>query len=167
MLQATTVRARVNTISTLDNNTTIQSVDGPISFPPINPSRVITPHHDALVLTLCINNFDVHKVFIDPGSATDLLHLPAFRQMKVPFDKLRSVGRVLSRFNGATTLTVGDITLLVKAGPVTQQVLFSVVEDLGLYNAIAGRAWLHSMKAVPSTYHQTVSYLTSARQVDL
>ena len=25
-------------------------------------ARVITPHHDALILTLCINNFDVHKV---------------------------------------------------------------------------------------------------------
>ena len=44
---------------------------------------------------------------------------------------------------------MGDITLLVKAGPVIQQVLFSVVEDLGSYNAIVGRSWLHAMKAVP------------------
>ena len=82
--------------------------------------------------------------------------------MKVPLDKLSSAGRILSGFNGATTLTMGDITLPVKAGPVIQQVLFSVVEDLGLYNAIVGRAWLHTMKAVPSTYHQIISYLTSA-----
>ena len=60
--------------------------------------------------------------------------------MKVPLDRLSSVGRVLSGFNGATTLTVGDIVLFVKAGPVTQQVLFSVVKDLGPYNAIMGRA---------------------------
>ena len=69
--------------------------------------------------------------------------------MKVPLDKLNSVGRVLSRFNGATMLTMGDIALAVKAGPVIQQVLFSVVEDLGAYNAIVGRVWLHAMKAVP------------------
>ena len=87
--------------------------------------------------------------------------------MKVPLDHLSSAGRVLSGFNGATTLTVGDIVLSVKAGPVTQQVLFSVVEDLGLYNVIVGRAWLHAMKAVPSTYHQTINYLTTSRQVDL
>ena len=37
------------------NTTTAQSVDGSISFPPINPTRVITPHYDALVLTVCIN----------------------------------------------------------------------------------------------------------------
>ena len=75
----------------------------------------------------------MHRVLVDPSSVTD--------------------------FHGATTLTVGDIVLSVKAGPVTQQVL---VEDLGPYNAIMGRAWLHAMKAVPTTYHQTISYLTAS-----
>ena len=87
--------------------------------------------------------------------------------MKVPLDKLSSAGRILARFNGATTLTVGDIALPVKAGPVTQQVLFSIVKDFKPYNAIIGRAWLHAMKVVPSTYHQTISYLTSAGRIDL
>ena len=45
----------------------------PISFAPINSNRVIVPHYDALVLTLCINGFDVHRVLVDPGSAADLL----------------------------------------------------------------------------------------------
>ena len=130
----------MNIISTPDNNKAIQPIDGPISFRPINPSKVITPHHDALVLNLCINNFDVHRVLVDPGSAADLLQLPAFRQMKVSLDKLSSVGRILSGFNGATTLTVGDISLPVKAGPVTHQVLFLVVEDFRPYKAIVGQA---------------------------
>ena len=60
--------------------------------------------------------------------------------MKVPLDKFSSVGRILSGFNGATTLTMGDIAFPVKARLVIQQVLFSVVEDLGPYNAIVGRA---------------------------
>ena len=105
----------------------------------------------------------MHRVLVDPGSAADLLHLPGFQQMKVPLNRLSSAGRVFSGFNGATTLTVGDIVLSVKARPVTQQVVFSVVEDLGPYNAIMGRAWLHAMKAIPSTYHQTISYLTPFR----
>ena len=109
----------------------------------------------------------MHRVLVDPGSAPDLLHLPTFQQMKVPLDHLSFAGRVLSGYNGATTLTVGDIVLSFKAGPVMQQVLFAVVEDLGPYNAIMGRAWLHAMKAIPSTYHQTISYLTLFGQVDL
>ena len=161
------VRAKVNTVSTRENTTAVQPVDGPISFPPINPTRVITPHYDALVLTVCISSFDVHRVLVDPGSAADLLHLPAFKKMRVPLDHLSSAGRVLSGFNGATTLTVGDIAFLVRAGLVTRQVMFSVVEDLGPYNAILGRAWLYAMKAVPSTYHQTISYLNASGQVGL
>ena len=90
----------------------------PYPFLP-NSSRVITPHHDALVLTLCINNFDVHEVLVDPGSAADLLQLPAFRQMKVPLDKLSSASRILYGFNRTTTLTMGDIALPVKARPVS------------------------------------------------
>ena len=166
MLRAASVRSRVNTVSDRGDIAAVLLVDGPISFPPINPTRVITSHYDALILTVCINSFDVHRVLVDPGSAVDLLHLPAFKQMRVPIDPLHSAGRVLSGFNGATTLSVGDITFSIKAGPVTQQVLFSLVEDLGPYNAILGRAWLHAMKAVPSTYHQIISYLTETGQVD-
>ena len=153
MLHAASVRARVNTISTLESSTTVQPIDGPISFPSINPTWVITPYYDALILTLCINNFDVHRVLIDPGSAVELLHLPSFMQMKIPLNHLSSADRVLSGFNGSTTLMVDDIALSVKVGPVNQQVLFSVVEDLGPYNAIVGRTWLHAVKAIPSTYH--------------
>ena len=167
MIRAASVRARVNTVSTRENTTIAQPIDGPISFPLINPTRVITPHYDALVLTICINGFDVHRVLVYPDSATNLLHLPAFKQMSVPIDHLNSAGRVLSGFNGATTLTVGDIAFPVKAGSVTQQILFSVVEDLGPYNVILGWTWLHAMKAIPSTYHQTISYLTASEQVDL
>ena len=113
------------------------------------------------MLTLCINGFDVHKVLIDPGSITKILQLLAFKQMKLSLGMLNSAVRVLSGFTGATTITLGNITLPVKAGPITQQVLFSIVENLGPYNSIMGRAWLYSMKAIPSTYHQMVSYLTN------
>ena len=91
----------------------------PISFPPVNPNRVIMPHYNALVLTLYINDFDVHRVLVDPGRATNLLQLLAFTQMKLSLGMLNSAGRILSGFNGATTMTLGDVTLPVKAEPIT------------------------------------------------
>ena len=157
----------MNSIHIPYSSRAIQPIDDPISFSHVNPSRVITRHHDALVLTLCINDFDVHKVLVDPGSATDLLQLLAFMQMNISFDGLSSASRILSEFNKATTVTMGDIALPVKARPVVQQVLFSIVEDLGPYNAIVDRAWLHAMKVVPSTYHQMINYLTSVGKINL
>ena len=118
-LRIASVRARINAINNQGSVPAAQPVEGLISFPPINPTWVITPHYDALVLTVCINSFDVHRVLVDPGSAVDLLHLPAFKQMKVPIDHLHSPGRILSGFNGATTLSIGEITFFVKAGPIT------------------------------------------------
>ena len=119
------------------------------------------PYNDALVLTLYISDFDVHMVLVDLGNAADLLQLLAFNQMRLSLGMLNSAGRILSDFNSSTTLTLGDVTLPTMVGPLTQQVLFSIVGDLGPYNAIMRPTWLHSMKAVPSSYHQMVSYLAN------
>ena len=127
LLRVVIVNVKVNAIHIHEKTSPI---DGPISFPPLNPNRIIMLHYNALVFILSINSFDVHKVLIEPGSAAGLLQLPAFKQMKLSRGMLNSVGRILSGFNGATTETLGDVTLPVKAGPVTQQVLFSIVEDL-------------------------------------
>ena len=156
----------VNVVHTESSQGEVEPIDDPISFPPVNSNRVIVPYYDALVPTLCINGFDVHRVLVDPGSAADLLQLSAFTQMKVSSYMLNSARRILSGFNGATTTTLGDVTLPVKSRPIIKRVLFLVVEDLGPYNAIVGRTWLHSMNAVSSTFHQMVSYMTSAGQVD-
>ena len=69
----------INTIYTKGNHEETKPIDGLISFLPVNPNKIIMPHYDALVLTLCINDFDVHRVLVDPGNVMDLLQLPAFK----------------------------------------------------------------------------------------
>ena len=162
-MRVATIKARVNVIHMESSHEETKPMDSPISFPSVNPNRSIVPHYDALMLTLYINSFDVHKVLVDPVSATYLLQLPTFKQMKFSLGLLNSVGES----SLVSTVTLGDVALLVKVGPITQQVLFLIVEDLEPYNAIKGRAWLYSMNVVPSTYHQMISYLTNVGQVDL
>ena len=77
------------------------------------------PHYDTLVLTLYISGFDVHRVSVDPGKATNLLQLPAFNHMRFSLGMLNLVGQILSGFDGATTVTLGDVTLPVRADLVT------------------------------------------------
>ncbi|RVW31047.1 Transposon Ty3-I Gag-Pol polyprotein [Vitis vinifera] len=43
---------------------------------------------------------------------------------------LENPGRILSGFNGSSTISLGDIVLPVQAGPVTLNVQFSVVQEL-------------------------------------
>ena len=120
LIRAATVKARVNAFHTGSSEGEAEPIDGPISFPSVNLNRVIMSYYDALVLTLCINGFDVHMVLVDPGSAANLLQLPAFIQMKLSSGMLNSTRRILSDFNGATTTTLGDVTLPVRARPITQ-----------------------------------------------
>ena len=80
LIRAATVKAKVIVVHT-ESGQESEPIDGPISFAPINPNKVIVPHYDALVLTLCINGFDVHRVSVDPSSAADVLL--AFIHMKL------------------------------------------------------------------------------------
>ena len=73
LLRVATIKARVNVVHIKGSWEETKQVDGLISFPLINPNRVIVPYYDALVLTICIIGFDVHKVLVDPSCAIDLL----------------------------------------------------------------------------------------------
>ena len=48
-------------------------IDRVITFPPVDPNRVLQPHQDTLILTLGISDFDVRKILIDLGSSADQL----------------------------------------------------------------------------------------------
>ena len=118
-MRTASVKARINTIHAEGKHEETKPIDSPISFHPVNPNKVIVSHYDIPVLTLCINGFDVHWVLIDPGSASDLLQLPAFKQMKLSLGVVHLARRILSGFDGSTAVTLGDVVLLVKAGPMT------------------------------------------------
>ena len=91
-MRAAIVKDRVNVVHTSGSREETEPINDLISFPPVNPNRVIMPHYDALVLTLCINGFDVHRVLVDSHSATDLLQLPVFNQMKLSLQMLNLAG---------------------------------------------------------------------------
>ena len=110
---------------------------------------------------------DARRILVDPGSSTDLLQALVIKQMGLEPSSLENPGRILSGFNGVATTSIGDVVLLVQVGPVILNVQFSVVENLSPFNAILGHTWLHYMKAISSSYHQMVSFLTEDGHIDL
>ncbi|RVW28495.1 hypothetical protein CK203_103978 [Vitis vinifera] len=111
-------------------------------------------------------DFDVRRILVDPGSSADLCKHQSLATWDIVSQALKTRTN-LSGFNGSSTTSLGDIILPVQAGPVTLNVQFSVVQELSPFNVILGRTWLHYMKAIPSTYHQMVSFLTNDGQIDL
>ena len=132
----------------------------------MDPTRILQPHQDALILMLRICDFDVRRILVDLSSSVDLLQVSVIKQMGFMPSNLENPRRILSGFNGALTSSLGDVVLPIQIGPIILNLQFSVVEDLSPFNAILGRTWLHNMKVIPSTYHQIVSYLTKDGHID-
>ncbi|RVW83026.1 hypothetical protein CK203_042506 [Vitis vinifera] len=167
LLRAASIRERINSIRPGLTGEGPRPIDGTIIFPAVDPTRTLQPHRDALILSLEIEDFDVRRILVDPGSSVDLVQASVVGHMGHSLAGLENPGRILSGFNGSSTTSLGDIILPVQAGPVTLNVQFSVVQELSPFNVILGRTWLHYMKAIPSTYHQMVSFLTNDGQIDL
>ena len=41
------------------------------------------PHDDALVITIRVGDYNVHRMLVDNGSSADILYYPAFQQMGI------------------------------------------------------------------------------------
>lgn len=144
-----------------------ERINDTITFPLVDVSWVLQSHEDALILTLRVGELDVRRILVDLSSSTDLLQMLAYKPMDYLPSALENPGHLLSDFNGSTTTLLGDVVLSIQVGSITLNVRFSMIDNLSLYNAIMGRAWLQKMKAIPSTHHQMVSYITEEGQVDL
>ena len=54
-----------------------------LSFIDNKDSTLINPHHDALVISLLIANFQIKRILIDNGSSTNVIFLSALKEMNI------------------------------------------------------------------------------------
>ena len=52
-----------------------------IGFSEDDARRLYHPHDDALVVSLRVGDYNVHRMLVDNGSSADILYYPAFQQM--------------------------------------------------------------------------------------
>ena len=54
-----------------------------IEFSEDDARRLHHPHDDALVVTIRVGDYNVHRMLVDNGSSTDILYYPAIQQMGI------------------------------------------------------------------------------------
>jgi len=133
--------------------------EGTISFNDEDAEGIVQPHNDALVISVLINKSRVKRILINPGSSANIIRSRVVEQLG-PQDQIVSAVRVLNKFNMACETTKTEITLSVNTTETFQEMKFYAIEGDMRYNAIFERPWIHNMRTVPSTLHQTLKFPT-------
>ncbi|XP_050248341.1 uncharacterized protein LOC126695546 [Quercus robur] len=115
--------------------------------------ETIQLHDDALVVTLRVGGYDVKRVMIDQGSATDIMYPDLYRGLNLKPENLTAYSSPLMSFEGKMVVPKGQIKLPVQTGADVVEVDFIVVDVFSPYTAIMGRPWLYTLGAVSSTLH--------------
>ena len=138
-----------------------------LGFSEADKQGTIQPHVDALVVTLRIGGYDVRRVMIDQGSATEIMYPDLFKGPGLKSEDLSTYSSPLVSFEGKMVVPRGQIRLPVQTGLDVVEVDFIVVDAFSPYTAIMGRSWLHSLGAVSSTLHQKVKYPSEGQVLEI
>ncbi|XP_071916252.1 uncharacterized protein [Coffea arabica] len=135
-----------------------------IIYGPKDAVPLASNNHEAIVIEVITCNYKVKKVYIDNGSAIDVLYYKTFKELQLEDKQLIPVRTPLIGFAGSPVRPEGMITLMVTVGESpkcrTVPVNFAVVKESSSYNMILGRPTLNALRAVCSTLHLSMKFST-------
>ncbi|KAF3591522.1 hypothetical protein DY000_02021126 [Brassica cretica] len=110
-----------------------------ISFTAKEQEKVLTPHHDALVISLTVANCLVKRILVDNGSSGDIIFQAANKDLRLEESALTRMITPLIGFSGEVKQTAREVTLTVYAEGINMSTKFLVVDCDSSYNMILGR----------------------------
>ncbi|XP_027168007.1 uncharacterized protein LOC113767998 [Coffea eugenioides] len=139
-------------------------MDEEITFGPRDAVPLAAGNHEAIVIDIVTNNYRVRKVYVDQGSAVDIMFYRVFKELGLRDDQLTPVRTPLVGFTGPPISSEGMITLMVTVGqaPRCRAILvdFVVVKQSSPYNVFLGRPALNALRAISSTFHPSIKFPT-------
>ena len=87
-----------------------------LSFSDADKQGTIQPHDDASVVTLRIGGYDVKRVMVDQGSATEIMYPDLYKGLGLKPEDLTTYSFPLVSFEGKMVVPKGQIRLPVQAG---------------------------------------------------
>eukprot|EP00261_Vitis_vinifera_P017169 XP_010646727.1 PREDICTED: uncharacterized protein LOC104878294 [Vitis vinifera] len=159
LLWVASLHERINFIRPGLTGGSPRPIDETIIFPPVDPTRTLQPHRDALILFLEIGDFDVRRILVDLGSSADLMQASVISHMGNSLTGLENPGRILSGFNGLSTTLLGDIP----------PILSSLIPKEKLYMYLVVSEWAISavLFRCPSPKEQKPIYYVSRALADV
>ncbi|VFQ80576.1 unnamed protein product [Cuscuta campestris] len=123
-----------------------------------------SPHRDALVVRMEINNAIVHRTLVDTGSSVNIMYEKTFHDLGLDRKDLRPVRTPLSGFTGDSIEAEGVVTVPVIVGDGAQKARlkmeFMVVSISCAHNMILGRPGLEDLECVISPYYLCMKFPT-------
>ncbi|RDX81361.1 hypothetical protein CR513_37971, partial [Mucuna pruriens] len=117
---------------------------------------------EPMVISVVAEDFKIERVLIDQGSSANILYGSTYRRMDL--SGLKETSGCLYGFSGERVPIKGTIeldTVFGEGGNAKMiPVLYTVIEVEASYNIIMGRPALNRLKAIVSTYHLCMKYLT-------
>ncbi|KAL8155584.1 hypothetical protein AgCh_000826 [Apium graveolens] len=122
------------------------------------------PHNDALVITMLIGAMNVHRVFLDNGSSTNILYYSTYKKLGFPdSDKYFEDAHVYG-FTEEAVRVMGSVRLPVTLGEgalsVTQMIDFKVLDQDSAHNVLVGRPWLRAFRVITSIHQLMIKFPT-------
>ncbi|VFQ69826.1 unnamed protein product [Cuscuta campestris] len=129
----------------------------PLIFTDEDYPPVLSPHRDALVIKVEINNVVVHRTLVDTGSSVNVMYSNTFKELGLSRSDLKPIHTPLSGFTGDTIEAEGTTTVRAGVGDGTHRLWinmeFMVVQLDCAHHLILGRPGLEDLECVISPAH--------------
>ncbi|VFQ79099.1 unnamed protein product [Cuscuta campestris] len=136
----------------------------PLIFTDEDYPPVLSPHRDALVIRVEINNVVVHRTLVDTGSSVNIMYSNTFKELGLSRRDLKPIHTPLSGFTGDTIEAEGTITVKAGVGDGTHRLWvdmeFMVVQLDSAHHLILGRPGLEDLECVISPVHLCLKFNT-------
>ena len=109
----------------------------------------------------------VARVFIDNGSSLNICPLATLDLMGVDRNDLKLSSITVRAFDGSKREILGELDLQVEISPQQFIIPFQVLEIPRSFNLLLGRLWIHSARAIPSSLHQMVKFISNGQVVTI
>ena len=153
------------TVADMDHVVSHLLVDNYVSFGDEDLPEGGTGHIRALHISVKCKDHMMSRVLVDNGSSLNIMPFHILEQLPVDPSHMRPSNMVVRAFDGEKRSVLGVMDVPLQIGPTEFMIEFHVMQIAPYYSCLLGRPWIHTAKAVPSTLHQKIKFVSEDQLV--